>query len=134
MPSPFLSDEWVEEASELRAQYRGRTSSMPAAVRMNLVVTEIPFGTGDLAAHLDTSSGLLDVDRGHLEDPDLTVTVDYTTAKSILVDGNSQAGMQAFMAGRLRVDGDLSKLMALQGAPPDPVAQELAARVRAITA
>ena len=66
---------------------------------MNLVLTESPFGDGTLDAHLDTSSGELVVDTGHLESPDLTVTVDYETAKAILVDGDAQAAMQAFMSG-----------------------------------
>ena len=61
------------------------------------------------------------------------MTVDYVTAKAILVDGNAQAGMQAFMAGKVRVEGDMTKLMALQAAPPGQHAQEWPARLRAIT-
>ena len=100
---------------------------------MNLVVTELPFGDGTLDAHLDTSAGELELDNGHLDDADLKVTVDYDTAKAILVDGNAGAGMQAFMAGKVRVEGDMAKLMALQSGPIDK-AQEMAARLRAITA
>jgi len=62
------------------------------------------------------------------------VTVDYETAKAILVDGNSQAAMQAFMMGRVQIQGDMTKLLALQTAPVDPTTQELAARIREITA
>ena len=54
------------------------------------------------------------MDLGHLEDPDLTVTVDWTTAKAIFVEQNPQAGMQAFMAGKVKVQGDMTKLMAMQ--------------------
>jgi len=61
------------------------------------------------------------------------VTLDYGTAKSILVEGNPQAGMQAFMAGKIKVEGDMAKLMALQAAPPDATAQEVATRLREIT-
>jgi len=70
---------------------------------------------------------------GHISDPDLTVTLDYDTAKAIFVDGNPQAGMQAFMAGKVKVQGDMTKLMAMQAAPPDPRAQELSQKIRAIT-
>lgn len=133
MAHPFLSDEWIDEAHAIRAEYRGRAAPIPHTVRMNLVVTELPFGDGQLDAHLDTSSGELELDKGHLDDPDLKVTVDYDTARAILVDGNAQAGMQAFMAGKVRVEGDMAKLMVLQTAPPDPSAQELAERLRAIT-
>ncbi|MDA8343412.1 MAG: SCP2 sterol-binding domain-containing protein, partial [Actinomycetota bacterium] len=73
-------------------------------------------------------------ETGHLEGADLKVTVDYATAKAILVEGNPQAGMQAFMAGKIRVEGDMAKLMALQTTPPDPDAHSLAEQLKAITA
>ncbi|MGH9082291.1 MAG: SCP2 sterol-binding domain-containing protein [Acidimicrobiales bacterium] len=133
MPHPFLSDEWIAEAHAIRAEYRGRAQPIPHAVRMNLVVTEMPSETGDLAAHLDTTTGELDLDKGHLDQADLEVTVDYDTARAILVDGNGQAGMQAYMMGKIRVMGDLTKLMALQTLPPDGASREMAERLRAIT-
>jgi hypothetical protein len=133
MANPFLSDEWLHDARQLRAEYQGKTPPFPNVVRMNLVVNEVPFGDGLINAHLDTSSGEIDLDVGHLDSPDLTVTVDYLTAKAILVDGNPQAGMQAFMAGKVRVVGDMAKLMTLQIAPSDGTAQQLAGRLREIT-
>lgn len=137
MAHPFLSDEWIEEARAIRAEYRDRTPTVPHEVRMNLVVTELPFGDGRLDAHLDTGSGQIELDKGHLDGPDLTVTVDYDTARAILVEGNPQAGLQAFMAGKVRVEGDMTKLMVLQAVSPDPseqsATQELATRLRDIT-
>ncbi len=132
MPSyPFLSDEWLEEARKIRAEYEGKTPPIPHIVRMNLVVTDVPFSTEDILAHMDTSGGELVLDVGHLEVQDLKVTVDYETAKAILVEGNPQAGMQAFMAGKVRVEGDMAKLMALQATPAasDPNAAELATKL-----
>jgi len=134
MAYPFLSDEWIEAARAVRKEYEGKATLVPHVVRMNLVVTELPFdGTETLDAHLDTTTGSIDIEQGHLEAPDLKVTVDYATAKAILVDGNAQAGMQAFMAGKIRVEGDMAKLLTLQTVPPDPTAQELAAKLREIT-
>jgi hypothetical protein len=132
---PFLSDEWLDEARKIRAEYEGKTAPIPNVVRMNLVVTAVPFSEQDILAHMDTSSGELVLDTGHLESQDLKVTVDYDTAKAILIEGNPQAGMQAFMAGKVRVEGDMAKLMALQAAPAaaDPTAAELAGRLRDIT-
>ena len=136
MPSyPFLSDEWLDEARKIRAEYEGKTPPIPHTVRMNLVVTAVPFSDDDVLAHMDTTSGELILETGHLEVQDLTVTVDYETAKAILVEGNPQAGMQAFMAGKVRVEGDMAKLMMLQSTPAaaDPSAAELAQRLRDIT-
>jgi len=137
MPSyPFLSDEWLDEARKIRGEYEGKTPPIPHTVRMNLVVTAVPFSDEDVHAHMDTSSGELILETGHIEDQDLKITVDWETAKAILVDGNPQAGMQAFMTGKVRVEGDIAKLMALQATPTagDTSAAELAARLRDITA
>jgi putative sterol carrier protein len=62
------------------------------------------------------------------------VTVDYETAKAIIVDQNPQAGMQAFMAGKVKVQGDMTKLMAMQTAQPDPAAVELGQKIKDMTA
>jgi hypothetical protein len=129
----FLSDEWVIEARNIRQEYEGKGAVVPHQMKMNLNVTEVPFGPGGIEAHLDTSEGAAKLELGHIESVDLTVTLDYATAKAILVEGNPAAGMQAFMAGRIKVDGDMSKLMALQGAAPDPTAAEVANRLREIT-
>ena len=131
---PFLSPEWTEEARKIREEFAGRELQIaPITMRMNLVVTAVPFEDGSIAAHLDTTTGEVILDTGHLEAPDLTVTIEYSVAKAILVDQNPQAGMQAFMAGRIKVEGDMSKLLALQAGPIDPLHAEIAARIRTIT-
>lgn len=132
---PFLSDEWITEARQIHEEYRGRTAPVPHAIRMNLVVTSVPFGRGTLDAHVDTGSGELDIDLGHLPEVDLTLTLAYDTAKDILVEQDAQAAMSAFMGGRIKLDGDMAKLLILQGqlGTPDPLAVEAAARIRAIT-
>ncbi len=140
MPTfPFLSDEWIAEARKIRAEMTDparEASAAAASVRMNQVITDVPFGDGKLDAHLDTSSGTLEMETGHLEQPDVTVTLDYATAKAIFVDGTMEAGMKAFMEGKVRVQGDMAKLISAlqQLAPPDPGAIDQAqARIRDIT-
>jgi putative sterol carrier protein len=129
----FLSDEWLEEAKKIREEYAGKTAPPAHAVRMNQIITEVPFGDGTIDAHMDTSGGEMKMEMGHLENPDLTVTLDYVTAKAILVDGNPQAGMQAFMAGKIKVQGDMTKMMAMQSGAPDPTQAEIAAKIKEIT-
>ena len=129
----FLSEEWVAEAKAIREQHAGDAPAPAHSVRMNQVITDVPFGDGEINAHMDTSGGEMEMDFGHLENPDLTVTLDYATAKAILVDGNPQAGMQAFMAGKVKVEGDMTKLMAMQAGAVDPAALEAAKEIQAIT-
>lgn len=129
----FLTPEWVEAAKAIRAEFEGQAPAPAHAVRMNQIITEVPFGDSDVKAFMDTSNGTMELDLGELENPDLTVTVDYETAKAIIVDGNPQAGMQAFMSGKIKVQGDMTKMMALQAGGQDPVAAQVAERIQAIT-
>jgi putative sterol carrier protein len=131
---PFLSDEWLDAAKKIREEHAGGAAAPAHSVRMNQIITEVPFGDGTINAHLDTSGGEMQMDTGHLENPDLTVTLDYVTAKAILVDGNPQAGMQAFMAGKIKVQGDMTKMMAMQQGTPDPAQAEIAAKIKEVTA
>ncbi len=41
--------------------------------------------------------------------------------------------MQAFMQGKVKVQGDMSKLMLLQQAPTDPIQTEIQEKVKEIT-
>ena len=132
MPYKFLTAEWIEAAKKVREE-SGGGGAVPHSVRMNQIITDVPFGDGTVEAHMDTSSGELEMDLGHIENPDLTVTIDYDTAKAIFVEGNPQAGMQAFMAGKIKVQGDMTKLMAMQSGTPDPAAIEVAAKIKEIT-
>ena len=130
---PFLSDEWLAEAKNIREEFKGKTPPVAHTVKMNQIITDVPFGEGTIEAHMDTSSGELEMGTGHIDAPDVTVTLDYETAKAIFVEGNPQAGMQAFMAGKIKVQGDMTKLMAMQQSAPDPSAQEVAKRIADIT-
>jgi len=135
MPHPFLSDEWMTEARAIRERYAGQTSKVTQSVKINQVVTGAPFGEGTVESYLDTSSGDVVMELGQLEDADVTVTTDYATAKAIFVDQDPAAGMQAFMTGKITVQGDMMKLMALQASmPTDETSQKIAEEIKAITA
>nr|WP_249420064.1 SCP2 sterol-binding domain-containing protein [Rhabdothermincola salaria] len=88
-----------------------------------------------MKGHVDTSKGELLVEEGHLDTPDLTVTVEYDTAKAIFVEQDLAVAMQAFMAGKVKVQGDITKLMALQAQAitPDPNAVAIAEAVKDMT-
>jgi putative sterol carrier protein len=129
----FLSEEWIAAAQSIREEYAGKATTTPPPMRMNVVIIEVPFGD-DMDAHIDTTDGEMSLDMGHLDAPDLTVTVDYATAKAIFIDQDQQASMQAFMAGKIKVQGDMTKMMAMQTVAPDPSQVEMAAKIADITA
>jgi hypothetical protein len=141
MQHPFLSEEWISAAREIRARYAEQAPTTSASVRVNLNISEVPFGEGSLPAHLDTTSGRLEMELGHLDEADATVTTDYTTAKNLVVYQDQGALMQAFMGGKVKIQGDGTKLMALAAAGqtsasnPDAasVALKVADEIKAIT-
>lgn len=127
----FLSDEWF---AEVRRIVDARVVEVPvhAELTVNLLVTETPFGD-DRSLHLGAKDGFADWGFGHTDGADLTLTTDYETAREILLSANPQAGMQAFMEGKVKVQGDLTKLMAAQLAGTGPGAPGLANALAEIT-
>jgi len=59
--------------------------------------------------------GQAEIGMGEMSDPvDATISQDYETA--VALSKNELTGTAAYMSGKLRVSGDLMKLMQLQGA------------------
>lgn len=129
----FLSPEWIEAAREVHKAHPTVAGPSLVALRMNLVVEDVPFGGRSLDAHVDTTGDVVEVELGHVEPADVKVSLDYPTARAILVDRDGEAAMQAFMAGRIRVEGDMAKLLAFQSAPLADGALAAAEEIRAIT-
>ncbi|MGH9138987.1 MAG: SCP2 sterol-binding domain-containing protein [Acidimicrobiales bacterium] len=119
MPHEFLSDEWMDAVEALRDE----APEPPAAVKdlkINLVVTECPFGERE--GHLNAGQ----LARGFVDDAPTKLTVPFDVAKALFVNGDPQAAMQAFMAGKIKVEGDMTKLMAMQTAGAAPTEEQKA--------
>jgi hypothetical protein len=129
----FLSDAWLEEADKIRAEFHGKVAPPTQQVKINLVVTAVPFGDGTVKAHIDTSEGDTEIESGHLDDATTTLTTDYETARAVFIDQNQQAALQAFMSGKVQISGDMTKIMAMMQGTPDEAALEIAARLKAVT-
>jgi hypothetical protein len=140
----FLSPEWIDAVRAVRDEFEAKAGvTIPAiAVKANVVVTDAPFAEPEVHGSLDTSSGQLRIEPGHVAKPDFTATLDYDTARALLVGDDPNAVMQAFFGGKIRLAGDSSKLLVMQasvqppapGSPEAALAGEIAQRIRAITA
>ena len=130
MPYPFLSDDWFTAAKAIRDEAGDIGPPGGNEITLNVTVVEGPMG--DTEMHL--ANGVFD--RGHVDDAPTKATVPYEVARALFVDGNPQAAMQAFMNGQLRIEGDISKIMAVQGAAmsPSPEQLHMQERLRGITA
>ena len=135
MSHQFLSESWIEAARDIRHRYAGDVPPIDVVVRINVITTKVPFGDGTISAYIDTSNGSLEMELGSIEDSDLTVTTDYETARKLFVEQDPTASMQAFMAGRIKVEGDITRLMVMQTSLPQTETTEaVAAEIKAITA
>ena len=52
----------------------------------------------------------------------------------MFLEGNQQAAMQAFMGGQIKVEGDMTKLMAMQGGAGGADQGDIQAKLQEITA
>jgi hypothetical protein len=126
----FLSDEWFTAVAALMEQH-GADAPAHANMLLNLVVTDSPWGEREM--HMGTVDGKGEMAQGLADGADVTLTTDYQTAKDVFVSGNQQAGMQAFMSGKVKVQGDMTKLMMAQQGGGPAGNQDLANAVQEIT-
>ena len=129
MALPFLSDEWFAKVDELIGAAGDLQIPDPMrTAEINVTVTRNAGGTTEL--HL--KDGLFK--RGH--DPSFTtrLTVGEDIARKIFVEGDAPAGVQAFLEGKITVEGDLAKVVAMQTVEPSQPQMRLTRQIAAITA
>ena len=114
MSVQFLSEEYFAEASDALAGHPGFVDAISdVSLALQFHITDMPDGD-DVAYYIDIGDGTAEVGLGELEDADVTVTNSYETAVGISKgDLNTQ---MAFMTGKLKVSGPMSKLMLNQNA------------------
>jgi putative sterol carrier protein len=130
----FLSPQWMDAAREIRARHHQQPDH-PVSVRINFAVSHVPFGDDDTVfAYIDTSSGEFEFELGQLDGADALVMTDYEVAKALIVGAEPAALMQVFLEGRLKVQGDMTRLMVLQAnMPSGEIAQQIGEELRAVT-
>lgn len=111
--SQFLSAEWAEEVTTALNSHDGFKNAIGTADLAIQFQTE-NGPDGDINYFLSASGGNASLALGDLETPDVTVKQSYDTATAISKgEMNTQT---AFMTGKLKVSGNLAKLMQHQGA------------------
>ena len=128
MGHSFLSDSWFAEADKL---FDDISPPVPDAIKdlvINFRIKDTP--DGDVEARMERGRLV----KGFGDGAPTTVNVPFEVAQKMMVENDQNAAMQAFMGGQIQVEGDMSKIMAMQaGGPPGPEAQQLAERIREMT-
>ncbi|MEJ2681247.1 MAG: SCP2 sterol-binding domain-containing protein [Gammaproteobacteria bacterium] len=123
----FLSDQWFEHVEAARKAI-DNFEVPPALQRVTLNITATHDGD---EVRCCMAGGLFQ--QGHIEDAPVTLVLPRTLAYRIFIENDQGAGMQGFMSGELRVQGDMSVIMALQSVEPSKSHREFQAAVQAFT-
>jgi putative sterol carrier protein len=99
----FLSDEWIA-ALDLAAEHVEVDPTLSLVLQQ---VVDDPDGT--VTYHVIFDGGRVRVRPGPAPEPTVTFTVDRPTAEAIAA--GEQSAQSAFMAGRLRLTGDVTVLL-----------------------
>ena len=125
----FLSESWFAEVDRLRAE--AGEISIPDAIKnikLNIVVTGHPEGEKQM--HMEAG----EFKQGLLDAAATKLTIPFPIAVKTFVENDQQAGMQAFMSGQIKVEGDMAVMMQMQGAgPPSPQGQALQDQIKKMT-
>jgi putative sterol carrier protein len=123
----WLSQEWLDEGRTLA---EGQPERPGATAKMQYVVTGGP--DGDVRYYWVLENGkLLESQLGDLDEAEVTLTQSYEDAMRIQkgeLDANA-----AFMQGRVKVTGNMAKLMALLPITNSAEYKQLQTEIQAIT-
>ena len=72
--------------------------------------------------------------KGFGEGAPPTLNIPYDVAHKMMIENDQNAAMQAFMGGQIQVEGDMTRVMAMQAAgPPSAESQQVSAKIRDMT-
>ncbi len=126
MPA-FLTDDWFNTVEQLTA-VAGDLNLPPALANLaiNLVVTDASGNT-----ELALVGGK--IQKGLSNDAKTTLNMDADTLRKVFLEFDMMAAMQAFMTGKIKVQGDMAQLMSLQTARPSQEQKDLFKKVLNMT-
>jgi hypothetical protein len=125
--SKWLTQEWLDETRKMGESQPERPG---ATARMQYIITGGPDGEVRYYWILENGK-LLESQLGDLPDADFSMTQTYDDAMKIQrqeLDANA-----AFMQGRIKVAGNMAKLMSLMPITNSPEYKQLMAEVDKIT-
>lgn len=123
----FLTDAWFDDVEKLGSE-AGELNLPPALANM---VINLKVSDTDKDIEANFADGLLH--RGLNDNATTTLLLDRSILQSIITDFDTNEIMGAFMSGKIRVEGDMSQLMAVQTARPSAEQKELYKRVKSMT-
>jgi putative sterol carrier protein len=126
MSVKYLSDEWFAKIDELAKEVNLEVPAAMAGMKVNMTITS---DQGDVKFSMNGGK----IQKGHLDDASTKITVPRDLAFKMFVKEDKQAGMQAFMSGKMKIEGDMSKMMAMQSIQPTASQKLLQEKIKEVT-
>ncbi len=109
----FLSEEWGEQVREkINADDTAKNAARGVQLTMQQVVNNVP-GEGEVKYWTKISDGTFDGGRGENPDAEVTIVQEYESA--VAMNRGELNAQAAFMQGKLKVQGNMGKLLQHQG-------------------
>jgi putative sterol carrier protein len=109
----YLSDEWAGAVTQaLNSSDDFKKAATGQQAKLQQVVTDAPDG-GEVKFYFKLEDGNAEVALGELADAEATISQNYET--SVAMDKGELNPQNAFMQGKLKISGNMMKLMQLQG-------------------
>jgi putative sterol carrier protein len=122
-----FTQEWLDDTKKMAEDQPERPG---ASARMQYIIAGAP--EGDIEYYWVLENGkLIECKIGHLEDSEVTLTTAYPDALKIQkgdLDANA-----AFMQGKVKVTGNMAKVMALLPITNSPEYKQLVADIAKVT-
>ena len=113
MAVKFLTEEWASTMTDaLNSSEDFQSAASGQAVKLQQVVTDTPDG-GEAKYYFTLDGGKAQVSLGEIPDAEATLTQSYETA--VAITKQELNAQNAFMQGKLKISGNMMKLMQLQG-------------------
>ncbi len=105
----FLTTGWLDAITEtVNANESFKAAIATVELTLQFEVTDAPEGT-EGTYHLAIADGTLTAGPGAADEPDATITNDYATA--VAISKGELNTQMAFMTGKLKVAGNMAKIM-----------------------
>ena len=123
----FLSPEWFQQVAELTEA----AGSLDIPRAMADVVVNLTIETGGAPVAMRMDRGIIRAGRADKADVEMSMPAEY--AWRILVAGDWSAGMKGYVARRIRLTGNLRKLIPLQVHRPSEAQESFRRQIERIT-
>ncbi len=122
----FLTQSWFDAVARLNQEV-GELNLPPNLAELTINVTV--KSENPTLLHLQAGK----INQHHIQNADATIYIDQDTLNQIIHDNSVDTALEAFMTGKIFIEGDMSKVMALQSARPSQEQKVLYKQIKEMT-